>query len=200
MNYLYDFFPQWVEKSVTYILHEGKQHGLADHFEKIENRYKLIITPDAGSNDAIECTKLYNEGAKIIVLDHHLCDINNPNAIVINNQLSNYKNKNFSGAGIVWQFCRYLDKLLKTDNADNYLDLVALGNCADMMSLTSLETRHIINKGFKNVKNPFFYSLSQKNEFSMKGKINYMSVAFYIAPYVNAICRSGTIEEKKIVF
>ena len=42
--------------------------------------------------------------------------------------------------------------------------------------------------------------LAQKNEFSMKGKINHTSVAFYIAPYINAICRSGTIEEKKIVF
>jgi len=34
----------------------------------------------------------------------------------------------------------------------------------------------------------------------MKDKINYMSVAFYIAPYVNAICRSGTIEEKQTIF
>jgi len=86
------------------------------------------------------------------------------------------------------------------NNADNYLDLVALGNCADMMSMTSIETKHIINKGFKDIKNPFFFNLSQKNAYSMKNKINHMSVAFYIAPYINAICRSGTIEEKKITF
>ena len=201
INYLHDFFPNWVETKLNYIFHEGKQHGLNDHILNIlKQNYELVIIPDAGSNDSNECTCLFKQGTKIIVLDHHLCDIQNPNAIVINNQLSDYPNKDFSGAGVVWQFCRYLDKLLKTSNADNYLDLVALGNCADMMSMTSIETKHIINKGFQNLKNPFFASLAKKNEYSMKNKVNHMSVAFYIAPYVNAICRSGTIEQKTLVF
>ena len=69
-----------------------------------------------------------------------------------------------------------------------------------MMSMTSIETKHIINKGFQNLKNPFFASLAKKNEYSMKNKVNHMSVAFYVAPYVNAICRSGTIEQKTLVF
>ena len=201
INYLHDFFPSWVQTKLNYIFHEGKQHGLNDHILNIlKQNYELVIVPDAGSNDSTECTSLFKQGTKTIVLDHHLCDIQNPNAIVINNQLSNYPNKDFSGAGVVWQFCRYLDKLLKVSNADNYLDLVALGNCADMMSMTSIETKHIINKGFQNLKNPFFASLAKKNEYSMKNKVNHMSVAFYVAPYVNAICRSGTIEQKTLVF
>lgn len=201
INYLHDFFPSWVQTKLNYIFHEGKQHGLNDHILNIlKQNYELVIIPDAGSNDSDECTCLFKQGAKIIVLDHHLCDIQNPNAIVINNQLSDYPNKDFSGAGVVWQFCRYLDKLLKASNADNYLDLVALGNCADMMSMTSIETKHVINKGFQNLKNPFFASLAKKNEYSMKNKVNHMSVAFYVAPYVNAICRSGTIEQKALVF
>ena len=201
INYLHDFFPSWVQTKLNYIFHEGKQHGLNDHILNIQKQnYELVIIPDAGSNDSNECTCLFKQGTKTIVLDHHLCDIQNPNAIVINNQLSDYPNKDFSGAGVVWQFCRYLDKLLKVSNADNYLDLVALGNCADMMSMTSIETKHIINKGFQNLKNPFFASLAKKNEYSMKNKVNHMSVAFYVAPYVNAICRSGTIEQKTLVF
>ena len=190
-------------------MHEGKQHGLNDHIEWILKvtedeldlrSYSLVIIPDAGSNDTIECTELKEHNIKTIVLDHHMCDVTNPDAIVINNQLSDYPNKDFSGAGIVWQFCRFLDELLQTNYADNYLDLVALGNCADMMSMTSIETKHVINKGFKNLKNPFFIHLSEKNEYSMKGKITHTSVAFYIAPYINAICRSGSIEEKNITF
>lgn len=201
INYLHDFFPNWVQTKLNYIFHEGKQHGLNDHILNIQKQnYELVIIPDAGSNDSNECTCLFKQGTKTIVLDHHLCDIQNPNAIVINNQLSDYPNKDFSGAGVVWQFCRYLDKLLKASNADNYLDLVALGLCADMMSMTSIETKHIINKGFQNLKNPFFASLAKKNEYSMKNKVNHMSVAFYVAPYVNAICRSGTIEQKTLVF
>lgn len=201
INYLHDFFPAWVENKLDYIVHTGKQHGLKDHIDNIlNNTYSLVIVPDAGSNDTEECKKLQENNIKVIVLDHHICDEYNPYALVINNQFCDYPNKDFSGAGIVWQFCRYLDKLLQTDNANNYLDLTALGNCADMMSMVSIETKHIINKGFHNVKNPFFVYLAQKNEYSMKSKINHMSVAFYIAPYLNAICRSGTEDEKLLVF
>ena len=206
INYLYDLFPTWVQKNLTYILHTGKQHGLNDHINELIQKKKqdlkfgLVIIPDAGSNDTEECTRLKKEGIKTIVLDHHLCDVNNSDTIVINNQLSNYPNKDFSGAGVTWQFCRYLDKLLQINNADNYLDLVALGLCADMMSMTSIETKHLVNKGFHNVKNPFFFNLSEKNSYSMNGKINHTSVAFYIAPYINAICRSGTLQEKELVF
>ena len=199
LNYLHDFFPTWVQHNIDYYLHQGKQHGLAD-VRHLDKEYDLLIVPDAGSNDVNQCQAFSKYGSKIIVLDHHLCDVKNDYAIVINNQLSDYPNKDFSGAGVVWQFCRYLDKLLKVSNADNYLDLVALGNCADMMSMTSIETKHIINKGFQNLKNPFFASLAKKNEYSMKNKVNHMSVAFYVAPYVNAICRSGTIEQKALVF
>ena len=91
-------------------------------------------------------------------------------------------------------------ELLQTNYADNYLDLVALGNCADMMSMTSIETKHLENKGFQNLKNPFFVNLSEKNAYSMNNKVNHMNVAFYVAPYINAICRSGTIEEKTLTF
>lgn len=203
INYLHDLFPSWVQNCLDYQVHDGKQHGLNDHIKWILNsqRYSLVIIPDAGSNDTIECTELKKNNIDTIILDHHLCDIENPDAIVINNQLSiDYPNKDFSGAGVVWQFCRYLDSLLNTDYADKYLDLVALGNCADMMSMTSFETKHIINKGFRNLKNPFFVSLSEKNAYSMNNKINHMSVAFYIAPYINAICRSGSLEQKTITF
>lgn len=200
INYLHDLFPSWVENNLIYWLHDGKQHGINDHIsdlleqEKWDSKLGLVIIPDAGSNDTEECSSLKERGISTIVLDHHLCDIANPDAIIINNQLSDYPNKDFSGVGIVYQFCRYLDKLLKINNADNYLDLVALGNCADMMSMTSIETKHVVNKGFHRVKNPFFFNLAEKNSYSMNNKINHMSVAFYIAPYVNAICRSGTIQ------
>lgn len=203
LNYLHDLFPSWVENKITYLFHIGKQHGLTDLINKDCFHKKdlfLVIVPDAGSNNAQECTKLKKQGITTIVLDHHLCDVENVDAIVINNQLSNYPNKNFSGAGVTWQFCRYLDKLLQINNADNYLDLVALGLCADMMDMTSIETKHLVNKGFKNVKNPFFFNLAEKNSYSMNNKINHTSVAFYIAPYINAICRSGNQQEKELVF
>jgi len=73
---------------------------------------------------------------------------------------------------------------------------------ADMMSMLSIETKHLINKGFReeNVKNPFISYMADKNSYSLGGKLTPMGVAFYIAPYVNAIVRSGTTQEKELVF
>lgn len=200
INYLYDIFPHWTTNHLKWFMHEGKQHGLSDLTDNELEGISLVILPDAGSNDYKYHKALKEKGIEIIVLDHHDAEKESEDAIIINNQLSDYPNKHLSGVGVTWQFCRYLDSLLGIDNADRYLDLVALGNCADMMSMTSFETKHIINKGFKNITNPFFAAMVEKNTFSMKGKVNHMSVAFYIAPYINAIVRSGTMEEKQLIF
>lgn len=70
------------------------------------------------------------------------------------------------------------------------------------MSLTSLETKHLINKGFEpdNIHNPFIYSIWQKNQFKLGEHITSWGAAFYIAPFVNAMVRSGTAEEKLLLF
>ncbi len=71
-----------------------------------------------------------------------------------------------------------------------------------MMDYRSIETRAIISLGLKNIKNPFFYYMCEKNKFSIDkmGGINYMSIAFYVTPFINAIVRSGTMEEKDLIF
>ena len=201
LNYLYDLFPSFIENNVKYYIHEGKEHGLLDVMNYInEHDFDLIILPDSSSNDYGYHKELYQNGKKIIILDHHEAEYISPYAIIINNQLSDYPNKDFSGAGITWQFCRFLDKLLGINNSDNYIDLVALGNCGDMMSLKSIETKHIINKGFKNIQNPFFYYMADKNSYSLGDKLTPMGVAFYIVPFINAMQRSGNLEEKELLF
>lgn len=200
INYLYDLFPAWVENNLTWFIHEGKQHGLSDLTPQDIEGISLIIAPDSSSNDYVEHQMYHDMGINVVVLDHHEAERISENAIVINNQLCDYPNKHMSGVGIVWQFCRYLDSLLGTNYADKYLDLVALGMDADMMSMTSLETKHLINKGLENVTNPFFAAMVEKNSYSMKNKVTPFGVAFYVAPYVNAAVRSGTQEEKEIIF
>ena len=215
INYLYDLFPAFVINDVDWILHQGKQHGIDEKEFDLESfalaGYKLIICPDSSSNDYDQHLWLCEHGVNTIVLDHHEAETISDHAYIINNQLCDYPNKNLSGVGVTWQFCRYLDKLLGQNYADNYLDLVALGNMADMMSMTSFETKHLIHKGFKeqNVKNPFIFEMANKNSYSLN-KGNYqshndlmftpMGSAFFIAPFVNAMVRSGTQEEKELVF
>lgn len=167
-----------------------------------QKNFSLIICPDSSSNDYEQHAELRSKGIKTLVLDHHEADAISSAACIINNQLNDYPNKEFSGVGITWQFCRYLDILLGTDYANNYLDLVALGNTGDMMSLTSFETKHLINLGFepKNIHNPYIYEMWQKNKFKLGEHITSIDAAFYIVPMINAIQRSGTIEEKELLF
>lgn len=205
INYLHDIFPSWAENHIFWHHHIGKQHGLNDVIDELMTcDYKLVITPDSGTNDAKECQMLYSKGIKVIVLDHHLPELasKESSAIIINNQLPPYPNKDLCGGGVVYQFCRYLDSITGNNKADNYLDLVALSNTADMMSLKSYETKHLINKGFKteNIHNPFIYYMWQKNKFKLGDNITSWGAAFYIAPLLNAIVRSGTQDEKESVF
>ena len=183
-------------------MHEGKTHGLADVMEYIDEDTKLVILPDSSSNDYEYHKKLKDRGINIIVLDHHEADHISEDAIIINNQLSDYPNKQMSGVGVVWQFCRYLDSLLGDNKSNQFLDLVALGMTRDMMDLRSIETKHLINKGFEeiHIKNPFIYFMAQKNSFSLGNKITPIGAAFYIVPYVNSMVRSGTLDEMRLLF
>ena len=70
------------------------------------------------------------------------------------------------------------------------------------MSLTSIETKHLIMKGFEpnKIHNPYIYEMWQKNKFKLGEHIPSIDAAFYIVPMINAVQRSGTIEEKKLLF
>ena len=201
INYLHHWVPSWTERKLKWFLHSGKQHGLSDCIEEALC-YDLIICPDSSSNDYDYHQRLSDAGIPVIVLDHHEAPEKSQYATIINNQLSDYPNKDLSGAGVAWQFCRYLDHMLEDDYANELLDLNALGNCGDMMSMLSIETKHLINKGFltENIKNPFIYHMAQKNAFKLGNKITPMGAAFYIVPFVNAMVRSGTQDEKDILF
>ena len=201
INYLHHWVPSWTERKLKWFLHSGKQHGLSDCIEEALC-YDLIICPDSSSNDYDYHQRLSDAGIPVIVLDHHEAPEKSKYATIINNQLSDYPNKDLSGAGVAWQFCRYLDHMLEDNYANELLDLNALGNCGDMMSMLSIETKHLINKGFlgENIKNPFIYHMAQKNAFKLGNEITPMGAAFYIVPFVNAMVRSGTQDEKDILF
>jgi single-stranded-DNA-specific exonuclease len=169
----------------------------------------LVIIPDAGSNDVEYLEILEKQGTGVIILDHHEIEeqdwwrtIDHPRLFLINSQSPQYPNKELSGAGVVWQFCRYLDKFWNNSYANQYLDLAALGLIGDMMSLKSFETRRIITKGINPncIINPFIYEMWQKNKFKLTDTPTAWGFTFYIVPFVNAITRSGTLEEKELIF
>ena len=193
--------------SLTSFLHDGKGHGLSDTISNIMHsdiHFELVILPDAGTNDDEYHAQLKEYGADCLVLDHHLLEPDTEfisNTVIINNQMSDeYINKDLSGAGIAWQFCRFLDEINETKYADELIDLAALGIVSDMMNVLTLENRYIIKTGFENIQNYFFQCLCDKQSYSMGGKVTPMTVAFYITPLINAMIRVGTQEEKERLF
>ncbi len=115
--------------------------------EMLNNNIDLLFTLDCGttSNNIID-----NEEFKkidVIVIDHHLSEINLPKALAIINpnrvdDNSNYKQ--LAAVGVTFLFLTYLRKKLrdldkfikkKEPNLLSYLDLVALGTVCDVVEL-----------------------------------------------------------------
>ena len=205
MNYLNRFFPSWVQNKIYYFMHTGKQHGLADVLDEYpwkEKEIKLIIAPDSASNDYPQHKELKENGVDCLILDHHETDGGySKDAVVINNQLSkNYPTKSLCGADIVWKFCCYIDSLMQTHYAIEYSDLAALATIGDMMDQRDFETHQIIKEGLQRIRNPFFVEMMNRQKFQFEGGITPIGIAFYIVPYINAMTRTGTLEEKKLIF
>lgn len=214
--YIKHIFPN---ARLEFTVHDHKQHGLDDKVDWIcdEAKWDLVLCPDAGSYDVKEHRALGELGMDVICLDHHeqLYDENGnpvisnlPNTIIVNNQLSpEYSNKALCGAGVVYKFCQVLDNILGIQQAQNYIDLAALGEIADVMDRTDIETNYIMMEGLKHVRNEGFRTLIEAQSYSLKEKASYpytglgpVDIAFYIAPLINAITRVGTQKEKETLF
>lgn len=213
MLYLYIKFLD-KDYPIEYVMHQHpKTHGLNSGDVTIPSDTKLFIIADASTNDAKKCNKLISNGVDCIILDHHDADyqeeseeveeqsIEANNAIVVNNQLSpDYKNKDLSGAGVVYRFLQAIDDELWEEYADNLLDLCAVGNIADVMDMRSVETRYFVNNGLNNINNKFLQALIKAQDFSMHGKVTVHNVSWYIAPVINAVTRVGSYEERELLF
>ncbi|WP_291567106.1 MULTISPECIES: DHH family phosphoesterase [unclassified Clostridium] len=188
---------------VEFAIHKGKEHGIIlKELESID--FNLLIVPDAGSNDIKECKKLKKLGKDILVLDHHICEKENPYAVVINCQDSSYPNNTLSGVGVTYKFCKEYDKAYNHNYADKYLDLVAIGMIADDMDLQSYETRYLVLKGLELANsddgNEFLREIYKKREKDIEGNPTILNIIWCVAPLLNAVVRSGTMDEKANVF
>ena len=214
--YIKHIFPN---ADLHFMVHTHKQHGLDDKIDWLEDNpdYDLVLCPDSSSYDKEEHRRLGELGMDVICLDHHEQEYDtngNPivsdgaNTIVVNNQLSpDYPNKSLCGAGVVYKFCEVLDNILGIDQAHNYIDLAALGEIADVMDRTDIETNYIMMEGLQHIRNEGFKTLIEAQAFSLKEKaippyngLSPIDIAFYIAPLINAITRVGTMEEKETMF
>ncbi len=200
MNYIYRL---GYKDKIVYNFHPEKEHGFdIEYFKEnnLQDSVNLVIIPDAGSNEYDKHAELKAMGIPMLILDHHHADKKTQDAIIVNNQISEYPNKELSGVGVVYKFCKALDEWFGLNYADEFLDLVAIGMIADMVSLREMETKYLINEGILNVSNQFLRALYAKQAYQLKDGITPMGIGFYVCPIINAVIRTGTWEDKNLIF
>ena len=206
INYLYSRYPDYTTGHVNFIMHDGKMHGLADICDEIlRRRPALLVSPDGGTNDKEQQNVLNDAGTDVLVLDHHpaQADYTNDHTLVINVQLSDYPNKALTGGGVVFKFLQaYEDIVLHGPQPMELIDLAMVANVGDMADYREPETRALVNIGSSNMTNPFLMEMCDRHKYVLekRGGINYLSLAFGVVPFINAMTRSGTPQEQSDVF
>lgn len=189
---------------LQYKLHPGKEHGIV--LADIPEDRELVFVPDAGSNDYAQQQDLVSRGKTVIILDHHEVDnYINTGAILVNNQFSPaFSNKYLSGAGIVYMFIKLYDAIYYPFEQchRDFLDLAAIGIIADAMNMTTLGNNYIAYYGLSHINNQLIHEIAKKRANDIKNieHLTKIDVAFYIAPIINGVIRSGSDEDKQITF
>ncbi len=169
--------------------------------QMLNNKIDLLFTLDCGttSNDIID-----NKDFKkidVIVIDHHLTEINLPNVLAIINPNRFDDNSNYNelaAVGVTFLFLMYLRKKLREINIFNndkepnllsYLDLVALGTVCDIVELKNYN-RLFVKKGLELIHKRYHKGIAKLIDNS---KINNsptsQDLGFLVGPQINAASR-----------
>lgn len=184
-----------------YILHDAKAHGLTDSVLKkiCESGCKLIVIPDAGSNDTAQIEQLIEKGVDVLVIDHHQVTSFTEKGVIINNQLCDYTNKNLVGVGMVYKFLQAIDSMYEINQIEKYLDLVAVGQIGDASNIADNEIRNLVLTGLDNIQNEFLkVAIGQKNGLGVE--LAPKDLSFGVIPLINAVTRMGESWEREILF
>lgn len=179
------YLKETTENPVDTYINRGKQHGLANQDIGKFYGYDLLIVVDSLDKDETQYKDLKETGVNVIVLDHHAIDEDIPydDYCTLVSSQRNYENPQLSGAGVVWKFCKYIDKQNNTDYADDLVDLAGVGLIADMMDMRVMENRYIVSEALEEIKNSAIKKIVGGFEF------NSTAVSFSIAPLINAANR-----------
>ncbi len=174
-------------------LNEG--YGLSlDAAEMIKNKnIQLVITVDNGIAAFKEAEFFKANGIDLIVTDHHQVGDTLPDAVAVidpHRKDDMSPCKDLAGVGVAMKLAAALEGGDYSFINESFADLVCLGTIADIVPLTG-ENRTIVCRGLENMKNCDRIGLKalMESAFSGKRELSSTSVAFGIAPRINAAGR-----------
>ncbi|WP_294974222.1 single-stranded-DNA-specific exonuclease RecJ [uncultured Leuconostoc sp.] len=162
---------------------------------------QIIVTVDNGVSGNEAVAYAMTQGVDVIITDHHELPPTLPNAYAIvhpRHPDGHYPFDDLSGVGVAFKVAQALltDGQSVTDKSDlptEMLDLVALGEIADMVSLTD-ENRTLVSWGLKQINDnprPGLVALLKNAGQIANQPVISETVSFKIAPRLNAVGRLG---------
>lgn len=195
-------FISWNEKKLgfevtSYIpsrIDEGYSLNEKAIFELKSKGYNNLVTVDCGTTSLKEIDYAKSLGMRVIVTDHHIPKDELPNADAILNPKRNdckYPFKDLAGVGVTFKLLQALFETFdKSLDPFEYIDLVAVGTIADIVSILS-ENRYFVIRGIEKLKtNPTKGLAYLLNELKIvESEIDSRTIAYKVAPKINAAGR-----------
>jgi len=173
-----------------------ESHGIKIKYLKefLKSGVSVLLTCDTGISEHESVAYATDNGVDVLITDHHSLPDSLPKAMAnINPQRlpEIHPLSTLSGVGVSYKLIENLYQVFgREGEAENLLDLVAMGTIADVARLNG-ENRYLVQKGLKLLQNPARIGLQEiyKNRKLQNGYLTETHVGFYIAPILNALGR-----------
>lgn len=176
-------------------LNEG--YGLnQEAIDKIMTFSQNILVLDCGSNNIKEQEYIFSRGGKIMIIDHHECEVFFDQAIVVNPKTPNDHSNldDLCATALTFLVMVYLKHENVFPNVDvlQYLDLVALATICDLVPLSDVN-RSFVKQGLKVINSDNVNKGIQTliNQAKIKQKISEYHLGYILGPRINAGGRMG---------
>ena len=184
---MYRYLKNYTNK-ITVSINKGKTHGVNFEYNLSLIKTKTIVIIVDSINENYDVLYDYitsnNLDVKVLILDHHIIPKDFDSRPILVSSANNYLNPQLSGAGVCLKFCQYIDYNELACYSDELYDLAACGMVADMVDMTVMENRYIVQHGLDNLVNPGIKAVIGNYQFDST------SISYSIAPLVNAACRT----------
>ncbi len=179
--------------NVKYSIPHREQDGYGLNLDKINeitnDGTKLLITVDCGITNIEEIKHAKEKGLDVIIIDHHNCEEELPDAnFIINPKIYDEEDyfANLCGAGLTYKFIENtVETFYPEDNLNEYIQLAAVGTVADIVSLKG-ENRRIVKKGLKSINTVPIEGIKAVKNIVNKNIIDSGDISFRIAPMINS--------------
>ncbi len=193
-----------VSFSIPHRVDDGHGIGIEPVRTACEQGVHLGISVDTGITCFDACAEAKRQGFDLIVTDHHLPEAELPGAFALLNPARKdcgFAGRRLCGAGVAFFLLMAVWRRLKADgqaprfDLRQLLDRVALATVADMMDLVDVN-RILVHYGLQRLNaHPSAGMRALMDVARVKSSVTVETIAFYLAPRINAAGRMRHGEE-----